>query len=225
MLNTSRKEVYDELMRKKVKGWKKIVVAGTLTASLGLGFWASKAFYEVKEVVDGDTFITKEGQYIRLDSVNAPELNLCLGKEAKEELSKLILNKKVYVKVRFMDNYKRLIGSVYTTKGNIGEIMVSKGMATYLDKGLGESHDLYLAAKKAREARIGVYSPVCTQDVNQSNPKCNIKGNVSEVGNLYRYPDCGQYNNTLVQLYFGGRWFCTESEAQNAGFAKGNDCR
>lgn len=211
-------------MGKKTKGWKKIVVAGALTASLGFGFWASKAFYEVKEVVDGDTFITKEGQSVRLDSVNAPEINLCLGKEAKVELTKLILNKKVYIKIRFMDSYKRLIGSVYTTKGNIGEIMVSKGMATYLDKGLGESHDLYSVAQKAREARVGVYSPTCTQDINPVNAKCNIKGNVSGVGNLYRYPGCGQYNNTLVQLHFGDKWFCGESEAKKAGFTKGSDC-
>lgn len=45
---------------KKTKTWKKIVATGVVTASLGLGFWASKAFYTVTSVIDGDTFVTSE---------------------------------------------------------------------------------------------------------------------------------------------------------------------
>jgi hypothetical protein len=117
-------------MSKKKIGWKKVVTAGIITASLGLGFWASKAFYTVTSVIDGDTFITSEKQHIRLDSVNAPELGSCLGTEAKTELSKLVLNKKVYLKVTYIDGL-RLIASVYTTRGNVGELMLKSGLATF----------------------------------------------------------------------------------------------
>src|SRR3989344_4708237 len=98
-------------MSKKKLRWKKVAATGVITASLALGFWASKAFYTVKKVIDGDTFITLENQYIRLDSVNAPELDYCLGKESKDELSKLILGKKVYLRVTYIDGYKRLVAS------------------------------------------------------------------------------------------------------------------
>lgn len=209
----------------KVKSWKKAIVAGTLTASLGLGFWASKAFYTVTSVFDGDTFATSEKQYIRLDSVNAPEPDSCLGKEAKAELAKLVLNKKVFIKVTYIDGM-RLIASVYTLQGNVGEIMLSKGLATFEDKGTQKGNGLLETSNIARDAKIGVYSPICTQTENPLNPKCNIKGNIntSNSKKYYRYTGCKYYPITLIQLHLGDKWFCTEAEAKNAGFTKGGDC-
>lgn len=210
-------------MSKKVKSWKKAIAIGTLTAALGLGLWASKSFYTVKEVIDGDTFITKQEIHIRLDGVNAPELNNCLGKESKAELEKLILGKKVYLKVTYINNW-RLVASVYTINGNIGEKMLSKGLATYETKSKQDQPGLLKVSQKARGKRIGVYSPTCTQMENPVNPKCNIKGNIRDDGNRYYYPGCRVYNITVVQLHFGDKWFCSEKEAQKAGFSKGSDC-
>ncbi|KKU09692.1 MAG: Succinoglycan biosynthesis protein ExoI [Candidatus Woesebacteria bacterium GW2011_GWB1_45_5] len=210
----------------KVKGWKKVAVTGALTATLGLGFWASKAFYEVKEVIDGDTFITKEDRYVRLDrSVDAPEIDSCLGKEAKEELEKLVLNKKVFIKTSYVDDHRRMISSVYTINGNVGAAMLEKGLAVYVPKGEENKRILLEASRKAREVKIGVYSSVCTQSVNPKNSKCNIKGNVRQYGNHYSHPGCSSYGETLVQLHLGDKWFCTEREAKMAGFIKGGDCR
>lgn len=208
---------------KKTNSLKKLIAGGLITASLGLGFWASKAFYTVTNVFDGDTFETAEKQYIRLDSVNAPELNFCLGKEAKQGLEKLVLGKKVYIKVSYIDGM-RLVASVYTLQGNVGEKMLSLGLATYADKGNQEQPTLLKISQEAREKKIGVYSSTCTQTVNPTDPKCTIKGNIRGSDKLYRYPGCGQYNNTLVQLYLGDKWFCTEFEAKKAGFSKGSDC-
>ncbi len=211
-------------MKKKIGGWKKAVVAGALTASLGLGFWASKSFYTVREVLDGDTFVVSTGQHIRLDSIDAPEIDSCLGEESKTELEKLVLNKKVYLRVNFIDEHKRLIASAFTANGNIGEKMLEKGLATYAASGANKGDVLLNASNEARDEKLGVYSSVCTQFINPENEKCNIKGNVRKSQRLYRYPGCEQYNNTIIQLHFGDNWFCSQLEARNAGFIKGPDC-
>lgn len=207
----------------KAPNWKKSVVIGTAAAVLGLGFWSSKAFYTVSRVIDGDTFVTKEKQIIRLDSVNAPELNNCLGQEAKAEMEKLVLNKKVFIKVSYIDDM-RLVASVYTLDGNVGQKMLSKGLATYATKSKQEQPQLLQTSQKARDKKIGVYSEKCTQNVNLQNPKCNIKANTTADVNYYRTPDCKYYDTTLVQLHMGDKWFCTEKEALEAGFTKGTDC-
>jgi endonuclease YncB( thermonuclease family) len=211
-------------MRKKVRSWKKIVVAGALTASVGLGFWASKAFYEVREVIDGDTFISSDGQHVRIDGIDAPELQYCMGNEAKEELQKLILGKKVFIKVRFVDNYKRLIGSVYTLEGNVSEKMLATGLVAYEGNKSLDSKKLLAILNDAKEKEKGIYSLRCTQKTNSENVKCNIKGNIRLSKKYYRYPGCDQYETTLVQLYLGEQWFCSEKEAVQAGFLKGEDC-
>lgn len=212
-------------MKKKVKNWKKVIVASALTAFLGLGFWASKAFYEVTSVTDGGTFVTKEKQHIRLDSVNAPEIDSCLGKEAKAELGKLVLNKKVFLKVTYT-NGSRLIASAYTIQGNVGELMLKKGLATFTDKGTQKGSGLLETANIASSKKLGVYSSTCTQSVNPVNPKCNIKGNINNANSdkIYRYPSCDLYGITLVQLHLGDKWFCSEKEALKAGFSKPDDC-
>jgi endonuclease YncB( thermonuclease family) len=210
-------------MSKSKNLWKKVTATAIVTTSLGLGFWASKAFYTVKEVIDGDTFVTQENQHVRLDSVNAPALNRCLGNEAKSELEKLVLNKKVFIKVTYI-NGLRLVGSVYTISGSVGEKMLATGLATFADKGNQNQKALLRISQSAREKGIGVYSSKCTQSENPINPKCNIKGNTTGDENLYRYPGCRLYNSTLIQLHFGDLWFCSEKEAKKSGFAKGKDC-
>ena len=209
--------------KKKAGKLKKIVATGAAAATLGLGFWASKAVYSVKEVVDGDTFITTENQYVRLDSVDAPELEYCLGEEAKEELEKLVLNKKVFIKVSYL-NGMRLVASVYTSQGDVGAKMLSKGLATFADKGHQKQSTLLKISQEAREKKIGVYSATCTQMENPINPSCDIKGNIRNGVWYYRYPTCTNYKNTQVQLYLGEDWFCTEAEAKKAGYIKAPDC-
>ncbi|QGY44830.1 hypothetical protein GM418_14485 [Maribellus comscasis] len=50
---------------------------------------------------------------------------------------------------------------------------------------------------------------------------CNIKGNISKDGKkIYHTPDSPWYAKTVISTSFGERWFCTEQEAENAGFRK-----
>ena len=107
----------------------------------------------------------------------------------------------------------RLVGSVYTSSGSVGGKMLSKGLATFTNKGNQKQPTLLKISQKARKDKVGVYSPTCTQSINISNPKCNIKGNINFTNKLYRYPECNKYNETLVQLHLGDRWFCSEKDA------------
>lgn len=211
-------------MTKKTFGIGVLSAAAIATALIAQTL-LNKTSYKVERVVDGDTFVTTENQMIRLAGINAPELENCDGPEAKKALEKLISNKKLYLKVIYRDGSNRLISDVYNIKGPISAQMVRLGMAYYTQGGINK-HDLNEAAHTARNKKLGVHSLKCTQTVNVQNPKCVIKANIRMGSNekLYRFPGCGQYNNTLIQLSLGDKWFCTESEAKQAGFTKGSDC-
>ncbi len=53
-------------------------------------------------------------------------------------------------------------------------------------------------------------------------PDCVIKGNISSSsrGKIYHVPGGAAYEKTQIDLSAGERWFCTEEEAQAAGWRK-----
>ena len=179
-----------------------------------------------KKIIAGDTFVTKEKRNVRLASVSAPESEDCGGKESKKELEKLILGKPLYLKVLYNDIYGRLVSLVYTTDGLVNEKMLQGGYA-YYNGTAGEPEGISKEAESAKTNHIGIFGPGCTQLINPDNPKCVIKGNKRLRGGgtaQYRFPGCRQYSKTIVQLYLGDQWFCTETAAKKAGFTKGADC-
>ena len=180
--------------------------------------------YQVLRVVDGDTFETTNRQLIRLTGIDAPEIDNCGGKEAKEELEKLVMGKNIYLKVIFRDKSNRLISHVYNEKGLVAQQLVEKGSVFYTGDGI-DSDELKNLANIKKENKVGIFGD-CVETENKKNPTCNIKGNYrKETGEkLYRFPGCGQYHSTLVQTYLGDRWFCSEEEAVEAGYHKGSDC-
>lgn len=55
--------------------------------------------------------------------------------------------------------------------------------------------------------------------------ECAIKGKVLNDGRkIHRTPDCAAYGETVVLLSEGGQWFCAEDTAEDAGFARADDC-
>ena len=65
-----------------------------------------------------------------------------------------------------------------------------------------------------------------SSDETVSHP-CLIKGNVSyDTGEkIYHLPGCRSYDKTIINPRYGERWFCTETEAQAAGWRKAKDCK
>ena len=198
-----------------------ILATITITSAVYL-----KTTYQVLRVIDGDTFETTEHQKIRLSGVDAPELSFCGGQEAKIALEKLILGKRLFIKVLFNDKFKRLISQVYLGNKSISQEVVVSGNAYFLNDGDSDTENLRQASEFARSKRLGIFGDKCTQTVNPDNPKCLIKANIlsRDGSKYYHFPGCGQYNSTIVQLYMGDQWFCTEQEAVKAGFIKGSDC-
>lgn len=53
------------------------------------------------------------------------------------------------------------------------------------------------------------------------DPSCAIKGNVNSKGEkIYHMPGMRDYNRTDIKPAEGDGWFCTEAEAQEAGFRR-----
>lgn len=208
-----------------------VITAVGAAGILGVTFANSKKplfvpAYRVAQVIDGDTFMTKEIQYIRDNAYDAPELDQCGGLEAKRELEKLILGKEVYLKVYYHDSHNRLMASVYTEKGLLATQMLTSGWVELNDRGNLDQPELKLARDKAQAEKKGIYSEKCTQTTNPDKPSCLIKANVNTADGtkLYFFPGCNQYETTVIQRHHGDQWFCTEAQAKTAGFTKGKSC-
>jgi endonuclease YncB( thermonuclease family) len=83
--------------------------------------------------------------------------------------------------------------------------------------------------EKAREAKLGIWSGTAErpadyraqkwQDAKRAAPDgCPIKGNVKGGRRLYVLPWSQDYARVRVSLSRGERWFCSEAEAQAAGW-------
>jgi len=86
----------------------------------------------VTRVKDGDTFVLDDLYNLRMDGINAPEMDEPEGPASKEYLESLILGRQVDIHVDMddrMDHYNRVIGVVYLGKRNICDEMVDAGHA------------------------------------------------------------------------------------------------
>ena len=81
---------------------------------------------KVKKVIDGDTFQTERGRFIRLAEVEAPELEERGGKKAKQELEKLIKGEAVtYEQVG--TSFGRVVAKVTIRRKSVNKTMRDKG--------------------------------------------------------------------------------------------------
>lgn len=187
----------------------------------------NKDFYTVTEVTDGDTFVTNTGAKVRILGIDAPEPGLCGSQEAKDFLEKLILNKKVKISATANDTFKRLVSDVYLDGASVNNLMVASGWAAFDSSDSLDVEAMKKSGENARKNKIGIYSEKCSQTVPPNN-KCRIKANVNATyGTKFYYtPDCGgRYDQIAVDLFRGDQWFCTEKEAQAAGFARTKLCK
>ncbi|HPT65929.1 MAG TPA: thermonuclease family protein [Candidatus Woesebacteria bacterium] len=181
----------------------------------------------VTEVLDGDTLVIAPNQSIRLANIDTPEINLCLGQNAKDFLTNLILNKRVNIVSVGRDAYKRTIALIYLPDGQlVNEIVALNGMGIYTSTNTKEKEKINLAIESARDKKIGIFSQVCSQTENIDNSKCNIKGNIGKHDRekYYHLPECAEYNRTVVELHLGEKWFCNEKEAIESGYKKSKNC-
>lgn len=198
-----------------------IILAGSLPVAKRI----IDPYETVTSVIDGDTFTISNRQTIRLFNVDAPELEYCYGKEAKDALSKKILGKKVLIKKPRTDYYRRVQAYVYVDGEFVNEYMALNGYVFDHGDGSTESDIIKSANNFAKKEKVGIFGEVCTPTKPQ-NPKCLIKSQIpyDNGQRIYRYPGCRDYEQSVVEKYRGEDFYCTEKEAQKAGFAKASTC-
>jgi micrococcal nuclease len=179
-------------------------------------------------VIDGDTLVLEGKVRLRLRHLDAPELEYCGGEEAKKELEKLVTGKSVIIEEKILDTQGRAMALVYVDDVLVNEEMLHSGWVRYHFDKTSLTEELKEAADKAKGEGLGIFSSLCYQSENLENPDCVIKGNIDKnkyVDNKkYYFPGCPQYNFTIVEKDLGEDWFCTEKEAQEAGFIKAKNC-
>jgi micrococcal nuclease len=86
---------------------------------------------KVTEVIDGDTFKTKNGTTVRLLGINAPEMTEPGGDISKDVLTLMILNKNVRLErdITNKDDYGRLLRYVYQGNTFVNAEIVRNGYA------------------------------------------------------------------------------------------------
>ncbi|MCG3176045.1 MAG: Thermonuclease [Candidatus Omnitrophica bacterium] len=136
---------------------------------------ASAETAEVRRVIDGDTFETRQGHRVRLIGVDAPEYRPWddiaepYGREAGSRLRQLIGGKRVRLEkdVSEYDRYGRLLRYVYDEQGVfINETLVREGLAEAraYRPDIARQKRLDRAEREARGGRKGLWSVATSDD-------------------------------------------------------------
>lgn len=208
-----------------------IILSISLISSILLNFYFYKRFGDLKfqnkviEVIDGDTFILSTQQRIRLSNIYAPELKFCGGPEAKKRLESLVLNKVVKFEPISLEVFNRNLANVYVGNLLLNEVMLKEGLARYDGTPNPKREILKRAYDYAFENKIGIHSSLCRKEEPEKST-CLIKGNVEKRSNTksYYFLGCANYQQTIIEKDLGESWFCTEREAEAAGFTKSQNC-
>lgn len=200
----------------------------------------------VARVIDGDTVELEDKIKVRLLGVNAPERGECYFEESKKTLDSLLEGSTVLVEkdMTGKDRFGRLLRYVKIPADDpegddlfVNNELVRRGAATALSIAPDTKYrDLFATAQReAKKAKTGLWG-VCDyatkdQDLREADslppsPSCTIKGNISEkgYGKNYFLEGCPNYLSMKIDPRKGEAWFCSEREAQKAGFTRSASC-
>ena len=139
-------------------------------------------------------------------------------------------SKIVKCEVMDTDRYGRVVGRCIAEGQDIGQALVSLGLALAYRKFSKDYIDVETSAKSSqlgmwsgqfvppwdwrRGMRLGFASA-------NDNEVCEIKGNISRTGErIYHVPNGFHYAKTSISPEKGERYFCSEDEAKAAGWRK-----
>jgi hypothetical protein len=174
-------------------------------------------------IVDGDT-VTVQGIPVRLKGVDAPELGDRFGREATRAMQ-AIAGSWLGCELTGEKTYNREVGYCRNFKGeDIAEDIIKQGFALacprYSDRYLKfEQPD---AVTRLPRASYCLRAPVAPrpQPPETLASECRIKGNISRNGQIYHLPGQRDYDKTVIDTSHGERWFCSEKQAEDAGWRK-----
>lgn len=177
----------------------------------------------VEGVIDGDTIVVEPKTRVRLRHIDAPELEYCGGKEAKEAIEKLVLGKRVRITEQVPDQQGRGMAFVYTGDLLVNRELIAGGYVRFHHDTSTRADELKALGLEVKTAKKGIFG-ACQSTVNTKSPKCMIKGNIDRTRKTYHVPGCTQYPFTVVEEDIGEQWFCTEGEAKAVGYTKSERC-
>ncbi len=213
-------------------------------------FSAEEKTVKVVRVVDGDTInvlINGKTEPVRYIGIDTPETVdprkpvQCFGVEASKKNKELVEGSVVRLEkdITDRDKYNRLLRYVWLGDVLINEKLVADGFAkSYSYPPDVKYQERFVAAeKKARENKLGLWT-ACTSETTipvsttpqtpsvASDPSCTIKGNIGASGEkIYHLQGCGSYTKTVIDESRGEHWFCTEADAQSAGWRRALNCQ
>ena len=204
---------------------------------------------KVIRVVDGDTIEIEGGEKVRYIGIDTPETVdprkpvQCFGPEASKKNKELVEGKMVRLEkdITDRDKYNRLLRYIYIDDLSVNLELVKQGFAYSYSypPDIKYQDQIIKAQQEAREARRGLWNACPATETNATpgampqnqlssqgvSGSCTIKGNISTSGEkIYHLFGCGSYAKTQIDESRGERWFCTEAEAQAAGWRKASNC-
>ncbi|XP_076953456.1 putative 38.1 kDa protein [Bidens hawaiensis] len=112
------------------------------------------AGYRVVHIDNQDILARK--YRIRLRGIDAPKRSMPYGKEAKDELVKIIEGKRLKILVFGEDRYGRFVGDVYCNGMFVQESLLKKGLAWHYTS-YDKRPELEKWEKDARAKRVGLW--------------------------------------------------------------------
>lgn len=214
----------------------KEIVPGNKNGSVG-------DLVKVVRVVDGDTIEIEGGEKVRYIGIDTPETVdprkpvQCFGVEASKKNKELVEGKMVRLEkdITDRDKYNRLLRYIWLDDVLVNLELVKQGFAySYSYPPDIKYQDLFVKAQQeARDSKQGLWN-ACPDAEKKTvvpivdsapNGSCLIKGNISTSGEkIYHLLGCGSYSKTQIDEARGEKWFCTEAEAQTAGWRKALNC-
>ena len=128
-----------------------------------------------------------------------------------------------------IDRYKRIVAVCRAGGENLNAWMVSEGWAMAYRR---YSPDYIRQEDSASRSKVGIWQGEFTAPWDWRRGKrleatqtqqpgaCLIKGNISRSGRIYHVPGGQYYDRTRIDVGKGERWFCSEAEAQAAGWRR-----
>lgn len=222
------------------------IILGAFLAACALPAAAQSTISGPARAGDGDS-LTVSGISVRLYGIDAPELGqTCFrastawkcGEEARRQLQAMLDGQQVHCRRLDSDEYGRTLAICTAGQTELNQAMVESGWATAFRR----YSDAYIAQElNAKNAGLGIWSsdfeapadfrhrrephqafparPASRPAVpasRQASGDCLIKGNHSRKGEwIYHLPGMPYYEQTRAE-----EMFCSEAEAQAAGYRK-----
>ncbi len=189
-------------------------------------------------VTDGDS-LKVSGHRVRLHGIDAPEsAQTCrsdgkpwsCGRAAAIALRKRLAGRPVVCEERDRDRYGHIVAVCRVAGEDVNAWMVSQGWALAYRK---YSTDYVPQERAAKADRRGLWRGTFVPPwdwrrgkrlqgaVRTGAGECRIKGNISRTGSrIYHVPGGRSYDRTRIDTSKGERWFCTEAQAEAAGWRR-----